>query len=205
MTQQLACRNRREGFIDDGYQEPRRIQGKYREASRDTLRARRGCPPEWQERIMKEVVTALLVYDTKEPFAALQGVLERQAVQTTRAQTCEEAVEILQTGTTPHLIFTDAVLPDGTWERVLALASKSPEFVNVIVVSALPDIRLYIETVERGAWDFVAPPFAEIEVAHVVRCAVENVHKRRTALAQLYATLENTAQARRAVWTGWGV
>jgi DNA-binding NtrC family response regulator len=154
---------------------------------------------------MKEVVTALLVHSDKESFAALRGVLEKQSVKTTWAQTCAEAFEILELGPAPHLVFTDTVLPDGTWEQVLALAGNAPEFVNVIVVSALPDIRLYIETVERGAWDFVAPPFAEIEVSHVVRCAVENVHKRRTALARLYETVEDTDQARRVVWTGWGL
>jgi DNA-binding NtrC family response regulator len=154
---------------------------------------------------MKETVTALLVHSDEEPFAALKVALGKQSVKTTRAQTCAEALKILESDPTPHLVFTDTVLPDGTWEQVLALAGNAPEFVNVIVVSGLPDIRLYIETVERGAWDFIAPPFAEIEVAHVVRCAVENVHKRRTALARLYETVEDTDQARRVVWTGWGL
>ena len=154
---------------------------------------------------MKELVTALLVHSAKEPLATLKGVLERQSVKTTLAQTCVEASKLLELGPVPHLVFTDTVLPDGTWERVLTLAGNAREIVNVIVVSALSDIRLYIETVERGAWDFIAPPFTEIELAHVVRCAVENVHKRRTALARLYETMEDTDQARRAVWTGWGV
>jgi len=101
-------------------------------------------------KIMKEVVTALLVHSDKESLATLKGVLERQSVKTTRAQTCAEALELLELGPVPHLVFTDTVLPDGTWEQVLTLASNAPEFVNVIVVSALPDIRLCIETVERG-------------------------------------------------------
>ena len=154
---------------------------------------------------MKERVTALLVHRDKESLATLKGVLERLSVKTTWAPTCVEVSKLLEMGPAPHLVFTDTVLPDGTWERVLALAGNAPEFVNVIVVSASADIRLYIETVERGAWDFIAPPFAEIELAHVVRCAVENVHKRRTALAQLHESLEDSDQARRAVWTGWGL
>ena len=154
---------------------------------------------------MKELVTALLVHSAKEPLATLKGVLERQSVKTTWVQTCAEALEILELGPAPHLVFTDTVLPDGTWERVLTLAGNAAQFANVIVVSATADIRLYIETVERGAWDFIAPPFAEVEVAHVVRCAMENVHKRRAALEQLYARMENTDQARNALWTGWGL
>jgi DNA-binding NtrC family response regulator len=154
---------------------------------------------------MQERVTALLVHSDSEMLATLRGVLERQSVKTTRARSCAEAAEILELGSAPHLVFTDTVLPDGTWERVLTLAGNAPEYVNVIVVSAVPDIRLYIETVERGVWDFIAPPFAETEVAHVVLCAVENVHKRRVALAQLYESLEGASHGRKAVWTGWGL
>ena len=154
---------------------------------------------------MKEQVTAMLVHSANEPLATLNGVLERQSVKTTWAQTCAQVLQILEFGPAPHLVFTDTVLPDGTWERVLTLAGNAAQYANVIVVSASADMRLYIETVERGAWDFMAPPFADIEVAHVVRCAVENVHKRRAALAQLYARMESTDQARNALWTGWGL
>ena len=156
-------------------------------------------------KIMKESVTALLVHSAEKPLATLKGVLERLMVKTTRVQTCAEALEILELGTAPHLVFTDTVISDGTWERVLALAGHAAQYANVIVVSGTADIRLYIDTVERGAWDFIAPPFAELEVAHMVRCAMENVHKRRAALAQLHARMESTDQARSTVWTGWGL
>ncbi len=102
------------------------------------------------------------------------------------------------------MVFTDTVLPDGNWEQLLEAARTAPEYVNTVVVSAEANIQLYIETVERGAWDFVAPPFTEIEIAHVLRCAVENTRKRRTALARLYENMEQAGQAPRAVWIGWG-
>ena len=154
---------------------------------------------------MKEQVTAMLVHSSNEPLATLKWVLERQSIKTSWARTCSEVRDKLEMDPAPHLVFTDTILPDGTWERVLALAGNAAQFANVIVVSASADIRLYIETVERGAWDFMTPPFAEVEVAHVVRCAMENVHKRRAALAQLYARMENTDNARNALWTGWGL
>jgi DNA-binding NtrC family response regulator len=156
-------------------------------------------------KIMKEQVRALLVHSAQEPLATLKGVLERQSINTTWVKSCAEVMDKLELDPAPHLVFTDTVLPDGTWERVLALAGNAAQFANVIVVSASADIRLYIETVERGAWDFMTPPFAEVEVAHVVRCAMDNVHKRRAALAQLYARMENTDHARNALWTGWGL
>jgi DNA-binding NtrC family response regulator len=155
---------------------------------------------------MKESLTVLLVHSAEEPLAAVRKVLERLSVRTIRAQTCEEASRILQSRATPQLVFTDTVLPDGNWERLLDATGKASEFVNVIVVSTAADISLYVEVVERGAWDFMAAPFAEAEVAHVVRCGVENVHKRRKALAGLCQEFDNSApHEMRAVWTGWGL
>jgi DNA-binding NtrC family response regulator len=155
---------------------------------------------------MNEALTVLLVHSAEEPPGAVGKVLERLSVRTIRAQSYEEALKILQSHVAPHLVFTDTVLPDGNWERVLDLAGKAWEFVNVIVVSAAADISLYVEVVERGVWDFMAPPFAEAEVAHVLRCGVENVEKRRKALARLYEDFDDAGPHEiRAVWTGWGL
>jgi len=155
---------------------------------------------------MEEALTVLLVHSAGEPLGAVRRMLERLSVGATRAHTCEEATRVLQSRATPHLVFTDTVLPDGNWERVLATAAKAPEFLNVIVVSALSDVRLYLEVVEKGAWDFMAPPFAEAEVAHVGRCGVENVYNRRAALAQLCQEFDDCEPHDiRAFWTGWGI
>jgi FixJ family two-component response regulator len=71
------------------------------------------------------------------------------------------------------------MLSDGTWADVVGLAAKVPAPVNVIVVARFVDIRLYVDVIERGAFDFLAPPFVPSDLAHVVRCAVENVVSRR--------------------------
>jgi DNA-binding NtrC family response regulator len=158
-----------------------------------------------REEMMKDAWTALLVHSAEVPLEALRKVLERLSARVIRAHTCEEASRILQSRVTPQLVFTDTVLPDGNWERVLDLAGKASEFVNVVVVSAAVDISLYVEVMERGAWDFMAPPFAEAEVAHVVRCGVENAHERRKTLARLYEHFDNAGPHEiRAIWTGWG-
>jgi FixJ family two-component response regulator len=73
------------------------------------------------------------------------------------------------------------VLPDGLWANVLALAAQAPQPVNVIVVARLVDTRLYVEAIEAGAFDFLAPPFVAADLAYVVRCAAENVLGRREA------------------------
>jgi DNA-binding NtrC family response regulator len=133
---------------------------------------------------MQERLSALLVHQQPEPLRALALALERQGVETARAQSCREARRILSGANPPHLVFTDTALPDGLWGDVLALAAQAPQPVNVIVVARLVDTRLYVEAIEAGAFDFLAPPFTTADLAHVVRCAADSVLGRREAQAR---------------------
>jgi FixJ family two-component response regulator len=61
------------------------------------------------------------------------------------------------------------------------LAEKATQPVNVIVVSRVVDTRFYVQVIEAGAFDFIAPPFNSTDLAYVVRSAMDNVVARRTA------------------------
>ena len=128
---------------------------------------------------MKEAASALFVHHESEPFGALEKALEGQFVKVCHASNCREASRLLQDSNAPHLVFTDTTLPDGTWAEVLGLAASAAAPVNVIVTARLPDLRLYVEVIQNGAFDFLAPPFVPSDLAHVVRCALENVVSRR--------------------------
>ncbi len=130
---------------------------------------------------MNEEISALLVYDQEEPLEALKSGLEQRAVRVSRIRTCAEASPALKATDPPHLIFTDTTLPDGTWADVLALAPDAPEPVNVIVVARLGAVKFYVDVIEHGAFDFIAPPFTGHDFDHVLRCAVDNVLRRRDA------------------------
>lgn len=71
----------------------------------------------------------------------------------------------------PHLVFTEALLPGGTWAEVVKLALEA---LKVIVVSRLVDIKLYVDTMVGGAFDFV-PPMTSDELDHILACAVRGV------------------------------
>jgi DNA-binding NtrC family response regulator len=77
------------------------------------------------------------------------------------------------------LVFTDTQLPDGTWTDILAMAEKAARPVNVIVVARVVNTRFYVEAIETGAFDFLAPPFNATDLAYVVRSAMDNVVARR--------------------------
>ena len=95
-------------------------------------------------------------------------------------------MSLLREADPPHLVFTEALLLDGNWADVIKLSLGALKPVKVIVVSRLVDIKLYVDTMDGGAFDFIVPPMTSNELAHVLACAVEDVlNLRRTqALAR---------------------
>jgi two-component system response regulator PilR (NtrC family) len=130
---------------------------------------------------MEERITALLVHQNSETLATLKGALERQGMRVTHAESRAQAKRILDGLNPTPLVFTDTQLPDGTWADILAVAEKAAQPVNVIVVARVVDTRFYVEAIQAGAFDFLAPPFVATDLAYVVRSALDNVVARRAA------------------------
>ena len=134
---------------------------------------------------MEEKTSAvLLLLNPSGPLQTLNQELQSQSVRTRQARSCEEAARLLAALDPPEVIFTDTQLPDGNWADVVQLAENASQPVNVIVVSRLVDIRLYVEALQNGAFDFIVPPFEPSELSHVLRCAVGNVTTRRDMQAR---------------------
>jgi FixJ family two-component response regulator len=66
---------------------------------------------------------------------------------------------------------------------ILNIAESAEVPLNVIVVASQPDTRFYVSVMERGAFDFVAPPFEHESLNFVVRSAELDVRRRREAVA----------------------
>ena len=123
---------------------------------------------------MMPEISAILLHDAAGPLPELKRALESQSVKTRMVATCREVTRLLGSSDAPLLIFTDRQLPDGTWSDVVRLACQAPTPASVIVVSRLVDVSLYLDTLERGAFDFIVPPFESAGLAHIVRCGVDN-------------------------------
>jgi DNA-binding NtrC family response regulator len=143
---------------------------------------------------MQERITVLLVHDRLEPMGSLRRALESQSIETQSVRTCHEASQALWGCQPPHLVLADTRLPDGSWEVVVNLAARAPAPVNVIVVSEVVDIALYLEVIQRGAFDFIVPPMSLPDFAHVVWSAIDNVLRRRGS------PLLNTSRAETVKW-----
>src|SRR5271157_1319821 len=140
---------------------------------------------------MTEKIKALLVHHNSETLATLKAALERQGMRVIQAESRAQATRMLGGLNPAPLVFTDTQLPDGTWADMLGVAEKAAQPVNVIVVDRIPNTRFYVEAIETGAYDFLAPPFNATDLAYVVRSALDNVTARRAAHAQTAHPAEN--------------
>jgi len=131
---------------------------------------------------MREQISALLLHQPTESQRLLKQALEGRSIKVNWLQKYREALPLLRGVDPPHLVFTEALLPDGNWADVVKLSLEALKPVKVIVMSRLIDIRLYVETMVGGAFDFIVPPMTSDELAHVLACAVESVLNLRQTL-----------------------
>jgi DNA-binding NtrC family response regulator len=124
---------------------------------------------------MREEISAVLLHQPTESQRLLKQALEGRSIKVNWLQNCREALPVLREADPPHLVFTEALLPDGTWADVVKLALEALKPVKVIVVSRLIDVALYLKTINGGAFDFIVPPVTSDDLAHILKCAVESV------------------------------
>jgi len=136
---------------------------------------------------MKEEISALLLHQATESQGVLKQALEGRSIKVNWLKNCGDALSVLRADDPPHLVFTEALLPDGTWADIVKLALEALKPVKVIVVSRLIDVTLYVQTMGGGAFDFIVPPMTSDELAHVLACAVESVMDLRRTQATMAA------------------
>jgi DNA-binding NtrC family response regulator len=123
---------------------------------------------------MQEESSVLMVSGGEGTNLALRKVLNEAGIHVCLVRSCAEAQTVLKGLTRPAVLFSDTALPDGTWADVLALANQAERHVPVVVVSRVVDINLYISALEKGASDFIVPPFYHQDISHILKCAAEN-------------------------------
>jgi DNA-binding NtrC family response regulator len=129
---------------------------------------------------MAHRIFALLIHDRPVPFESLKSALKLLNIEASSVRSIESAKRLIPQ-TEPHMIFTDTTLPDGSWAEVIKLADESDVATRVIVVSPQRDIKLYWAAFEKGAYDFILPPFELEWLDLIVQRAGDDVRRRRQA------------------------
>ncbi len=134
--------------------------------------------------MVKDHLLALLVHTHREPFAALRRTLHDLSVETYSVSSCKEARDFIAQ-CKPQLVFAESSVADGSWLSIRNMAEEEEFPLNVIVVGHIPDTKHYISVMERGAFDFVAPPFEHEPLRFLIRSAARDTYRRREDFAHL--------------------
>jgi len=127
---------------------------------------------------MKTVRTVLLVHNEPDAFRGLEEVLHGQDIHTSHAHRCADARTMLKRSSV-DLVLTDVALADGTWKDVIRSVRKAARGTPVIVMSRVVNMRLYLDTQEGGAADFIVPPMAARDLAYTLTTAMHR-HERQS-------------------------
>jgi two-component system response regulator HydG len=120
----------------------------------------------------------LVVEDEKTALRNLEHVMKKEGYDVTGTLSSPNALKLLEEQE------FDVVLTDLRMERVdgVDVLQKSKRLhpdSEVVVVTAYPSIASAVETMKKGAYDFVAKPFELDDLCRVVRGALERVRQRK--------------------------
>jgi DNA-binding NtrC family response regulator len=122
---------------------------------------------------MTEQINALLVHSEDETFRGLTRALNSLSIKMVHARNCREAsVLLMKNRGATDMVFAGTNLQDGGWADILALAQQSKSYLPVIVVSRMVELKVYLDALGRGAFDFITPPFLASDLARILRSAI---------------------------------
>jgi DNA-binding NtrC family response regulator len=119
-----------------------------------------------------QVVVASSVREQRNSLAKIIGQLGLQPI------TAEDvsAVRAILARQSVHLLFCQDDLPGGGFRETLRLARRNGSGAILVVCSLLGEVDQYLNAMDLGAFDFIAPPYRSSEVETIV----DRVRKDRT-------------------------
>ena len=136
----------------------------------------------------------VLVVDDEAPVRSMISVtLERQGYDVQQASSGSQAMELLEQGPF-DLILTDIVMQDGNGIALLERIHENQPQLPVVMVSAIHDISVAIDSMRRGAYDYLLKPFEREHLVATVQRALDHRH----ALQESHNYQQNLEQVVRA-------
>jgi putative nucleotidyltransferase with HDIG domain len=135
----------------------------------------------------------LVVDDEAHVRSMIAATLERQGHEVTLASGGREALDALEQSTF-ELILTDIVMQDGNGLALLEHIHAENPNLPIIMVTAIHDISVAIDSMRRGAYDYVLKPFEREHLVATVQRAIEH----RKALQETRTYQQNLEQVVRA-------
>lgn len=136
----------------------------------------------------------VLVVDDEAPVRSMISVtLERQGYEIRQANSGSQAMELMEQGPF-DLVLTDIVMQDGNGIALLERIHTDQPQLPVVMVSAIHDISVAIDSMRRGAYDYLLKPFEREHLVATVQRALDYRH----ALQESHNYQQNLEQVVRA-------
>src|SRR5215472_4148689 len=128
-----------------------------------------------------DVLPRILIIDDDKSLLGSYTVLLEDEFQVCTAESGERGLELLRHEDV-HLILLDVRLPDISGIEVLRRIKKLDENVDVIMITAVKDVRVAVEAIKLGAYDYVVKPFEIDEMLSLLRRTLEHQNLLREVL-----------------------
>ncbi len=135
----------------------------------------------------------LVVDDEAHVRSMIAATLERKGHEVMLASGGREALDALEQNSF-ELILTDIVMQDGNGLALLEQIHAENPNLPIIMVTAIHDISVAIDSMRRGAYDYVLKPFEREHLVATVQRAIEH----RKALQETHTYQQNLEQVVRA-------
>jgi DNA-binding NtrC family response regulator len=121
----------------------------------------------------KMKVEVLVASSDADNRSSLVDILGRSGVNSLIAGNVDQVQTILAE-LSIDLVFCDDVLPGGGFHYVLLLTKTIGGGVPLVLSSFLGDLARYLEAIELGVFDFIAPPFGAPDVNSIIARISQN-------------------------------
>ncbi|WP_291861620.1 sigma-54 dependent transcriptional regulator [Marinilabilia sp.] len=126
----------------------------------------------------------ILIVDDDTSFGMMvSGFLKKKGLETVLAGSLANAKDYLEKDVF-DLVLTDHRLPDGTGLEVLDKSKSVASNVPVVLITAYSDIRVAVDAIKRGAFEYITKPVNAEELLHVVTKALKNNHKNPSMISE---------------------
>jgi two-component system response regulator HydG len=120
--------------------------------------------------------TILIIDDDRDMCLLLKRFLTRHGYEVLEAYNGKKALEILES-TEPSLVMCDFRLEDMEGNVLLGKIKEKYPHLPVIIITGYSDIKIAVEVMKMGAYDYITKPLFPDEILVTIKKALEDVEK----------------------------
>ena len=128
-----------------------------------------------------DVLPRILIIDDDKSLLESYTVLLEDEFQVSTAESGEKGLDLLRHEDV-HLVLLDVRLPDINGIEVLRRIKALDENVDVIMITAVKDVRVAVEAIKLGAYDYLEKPFEIDDILSLLRRTLEHQNLLREVL-----------------------